>query len=178
MMTTALVVENHPLYRQGLSDLLRTTLDRPKVIGANSVEAVFHSAASKLAVKLIVLDSVLPGLSGAGAIRALLDRYGHAALVAVSASEDRRDAAAALRAGARAFVSKSVSNEVLGDTVLRVLTGRLTKPEWITPEGVREVLEYPGPELTQRQRQVLALIRRGYTNKEIGLHLKRLTGQV
>lgn len=104
-------------------------------------------------------------------MRALLDMYGHAALVAVSASEDRRDAAAALRAGARAFVSKSVSNEVLGNTVLRVLTGRLTKSEWITPEGVREVVEDPGPELTQRQRQVLALIRRGYTNKEIGLHL-------
>jgi two-component system, NarL family, nitrate/nitrite response regulator NarL len=91
--------------------------------------------------------------------------------VAVSASEDRRDATAALRAGARIFVSKSVSTDTLGHLLQRVLAGEVDKPEWITPLGTKSLEDETTLLLTPRQREILSLLAQGHSIKEIGLRL-------
>jgi DNA-binding NarL/FixJ family response regulator len=92
-------------------------------------------------------------------------------LVAVSASEDRRDAMAAFRAGALAFVSKAASTDTLADVLRRACGGELKAPAWVTPAGFTPLAEAPMPELTPRQLEILALLCQGHPNKEIGLRL-------
>jgi DNA-binding NarL/FixJ family response regulator len=90
-------------------------------------------------------------------------------LIAVSASEDRMDATAALRAGARLFISKAVTTEVLAQAIQRVLAGSTEGLQWITPtaNGVLEPAQ--ASRLTPRQLEILGLLH--LSNKEIGLRL-------
>ena len=120
-------------------------------------------------LRLIVLDIGLPGMSGIEAVTALMSRFPAADLVAVSASEERIDAAAALRAGAKLFISKAVSTEVMTQAIQRVLTGEYDGPQWITPTS-NDVLEPDtASRMTPRQLEILGLLH--LSNKEIGLRL-------
>ena len=121
--------------------------------------------------RVILLDFQLPGISGTEAIAAMLRRFPGVPIIAVSASEDRRDASAALRAGARHFISKAVSTEVLADVIRRVLGGDCSASPWITPSGAG-TLEVEGDSpLTPRQLEVLHQLTLGRSNKVIAYHL-------
>ncbi len=117
----------------------------------------------------MLLDFSLPGMSGTEAVAAVLRRFPGVPVIAVSASEDRRDATAALRAGARHFISKAVSTEVLVDVIRRVLAGDFSAPPWITPSGVGALDPADDSPLTPRQLEILAMLH--LPNKEIGLRL-------
>ncbi len=169
---SALVVEDHPLYRDALVHLLHAILGESKVTSVSSVEEGVRSAANISELRLILLDVGLPGLSGTEAVMAMRRTCPNATLIVVSASEDRRDVTAALRAGAQFFVSKTIGTDILSDIVRRVLAGELPEqPAWISQSGKAAFLEESLPSLTPRQRQVLVLLSNGYSNKEIGLRL-------
>ncbi len=171
MAHPVLIVEDHPLFRAALIHLVSATLPDIEPLAASSAEEGLRHAASARNARLVVLDPGLPGMNGAEAITAFRHACPDAGLVAVSASEDRRDAMAALRAGAIAFVSKAVPTEVLGDLLLRVLAGGVVKQEWITPHGTHDMEDEPSLALTPRQREILTLLAQGHSNKEIGLRL-------
>lgn len=172
MAHAALIVEDHPLFRGALVNLVRTALPELDPVAASSAEEGLKLARTLPDVRLILLDPGLPGVNGAEAIVAFAKALPTAGLVVVSASEDRREATAAFRAGAKAFVSKAVSNEVLGDLFRRVLAGAVQAPEWITPHGRGSVEDESASALTPRQRDILALLAQGHSNKEIGLRLE------
>jgi DNA-binding NarL/FixJ family response regulator len=169
MSGSALIIDDHPLYRDALTQLLRTMLSEESVKAASSAEEGLRLAETLPNLRLVLLDFALPGMSGTEAVAVLLRRYPSIAIVAVSASEDRRDATAALRAGAKQFISKAVSTEVLSDAIKRALAGNFCGPEWLTPSGagVRDTGEQS--QLTPRQLEVLAQLH--LPNKEIGLRL-------
>ena len=170
MADPVLIVEDHPLFRAALIHLVSAMVPQAEAVAASSAEeGLRHEALPRL--RLIVLDPGLPGINGAEAIAAFRSACPQAGLVAVSASEDRRDAMAALRAGAIAFVSKAVSTEVLGALLLRVLSGEVLAPEWITPHGTNSLEDEPTLALTPRQREILTLLAQGHSNKEICLRL-------
>lgn len=169
MANPVLIVEDHPLFRAALIHLVSATLPDIEPLAASSAEEGLRHAASARNARLVVLDPGLPGMNGAEAITAFRQACPDAGLVAVSASEDRRDAMAALRAGAIAFVSKAVPTEVLGDLLLRVVAGGVMKQEWITPHGTHDMEDEPSLALTPRQREILTLLAQGHANKEIGL---------
>jgi len=171
MTASALIVEDHPLFRDALIHLVRATLIDVTPVAANSAEEGLRLAAGLQQVKLVLLDPGLPGMNGAEAIAAFCRALPDAGLVAISASEDRRDAVSALRAGAKAFVSKAVSTQTLGGLLLRVVEGKVDRPEWITPTGHAELGDESSTVLTPRQREILALLAQGHSNKEIGLRL-------
>lgn len=171
MAHPVLIVEDHPLFRAALIHLVSATLPDIEPLAASSAEEGLRHAAGLRNARLVVLDPGLPGMNGAEAITAFRQACPDASLVAVSASEDRRDAMAALRAGAIAFVSKAVPTEVLGDLLLRVLAGGVVKQEWITPHGTHDMEDEPSLALTPRQREILTLLAQGHSNKEIGLRL-------
>jgi two-component system nitrate/nitrite response regulator NarL len=169
----ALIIEDHPLFREALIHLVRTALTELEPVAASSAEEGLKLAGTLADVRLVLLDPGLPGLAGAEAIAAFGRAYPAASLVAVSASEDRREAMAALRAGAQVFVSKAVSTEVLGEALVRAATGRMQQAEWITPQGRTIVDGGESPVLlTPRQRDILTLLSQGHANKEIGLRLE------
>ena len=171
MSTTALAVEDHPLYRDALAQLLARVFGADEVSVASSAEDGLKVAAANPVLRLILLDPGLPGINGVEAITAFRRACPDAALIAISASEDRRDAMAAFRAGAAAFVSKASSNEVVTDLIRRVIAGEVREPAWVTPAGAASVADAPLPELTPRQIEILACLCQGYPNKEIGLRL-------
>lgn len=169
---SALVIEDHPLYRDALVQLLRATLGPGlKTLVTSSAEDGLRQLREQDDLRVVLIDPGLPGISGAEAIAAVRGAAHAVPIIAVSASEERRHAAAALRGGACAFVSKAVGTEVLSAVVLRALSGEIVAPEWITPTfrgALEHEVESP---LTQRQREILVLIVQGYPNKEIGLRL-------
>jgi DNA-binding NarL/FixJ family response regulator len=171
MSVTALIVEDHPLYRDALTHLLRHIFGESAVGAASSAEEGLRLAAASPQLGLILLDPGLPGIKGVEAIAALRRACPSATVIAISASEDRRDASAALRAGAVAFISKAASNEVMSDLVRRVRAGELREPTWITSSGPGELGDGTGQALTPRQREILVLLCQGHPNKEIGLRL-------
>lgn len=120
-------------------------------------------------VRLIVLDFNLPGMSGTEAVAALTSRFPLAEVVAVSASEQRIDASAALRAGVKLFISKAVSTEVMAQAIQRVLTGDFAGSRWITPTSNGVLEPDTASRLTPRQLEILGLLH--LSNKEIGLRL-------
>lgn len=170
MSGTALIIDDHPLYRDALQQVLSGILGDGHVRVATSAEEGLRGLDLSGDLRLVLLDFSLPGMSGTEAIAAMIRRFPGVPVLAVSASEDRRDATAALRAGARHFISKAVGTEVLVDVIRRVLGADFSAPPWITPTGAGpldpDAEESP---LTPRQLEILSLLH--LPNKEIGLRL-------
>ena len=169
MSGSVLVIEDHPLFRGGLASLVQTVFAELQVAEASSAEAALRIGAELRDLRLILLDFRLPGVHGAEAVRLLHARFPTAHVVVLTASEDRREAAGAMRAGARAFLSKSMSMEELGNALTQVLAGRELPPRWSSPVAAEQ--PEGGVELTSRQLQILGLLCQGHSNKEIGLRL-------
>jgi len=171
MNGSALIVEDHPLYRDALISLLKPVFGDREVKSASSAEEGLRVAGSASDLRVILLDPGLPHMNGVEAIGAFYRAFPAALIIAVSASDDRREVAAALRAGALVFVSKAVSVDVLTGVVRDALAGKVQTVRWITPDGEQSVSEEGLPALPPRQREVLTLLCQGHSNKEIGLRL-------
>lgn len=166
------VIEDHPLYRDALVFMLQGILGGSRVVAAGTVEEATSSVPHKANVRLVLLDIGLPGLNGTDAVLAMRDACPKATLVVVSASEDRRDAVAAFRAGAQLFISKSASTDVFTGVVRSIMAGELPEqPEWIGAGEQGALIGESLPSLTSRQHQILSLLSNGHSNKEIGLRL-------
>ena len=168
MSGSALIIDDHPLYRDALMQLL-TAIGETGIRVASSVEEALRLSCTLAEPRIILLDFQLPGISGTEAIAAMLRRFPGVPIIAVSASDERRDAGAAFRAGARHFVSKAVSTEVLSHVIRRVLAGDTSSPPWITPSGPGALEVEADSPLTPRQLEILSLLH--LPNKEIGLRL-------
>ncbi|MBI3897785.1 MAG: response regulator transcription factor [Gammaproteobacteria bacterium] len=166
---TALVVDDHPLYRDALVQLLEAILGDSGAVAADSAEQGLRIATTLPELRLVVLDIGLPGLSGTDAIVAFRRACPKTAMMVISASDDRRDVDAAFSAGAKIFVSKTVPTQDLAEIVCRVLTSEPANPEWIVSPGKTAFLRKSLPVLTARQHEILSLLSNGYSNKEIGL---------
>lgn len=171
MTTTALIVEDHPLYRGALIHLMRAIVGESATLAASTAEEGLRLLDTLESLSVILLDLGLPGLRGADAISAFRRKCPSAAIVVVSASEDRHETTAAIRAGAKVVLSKSVSMEVMTDVVRRLLSGAVSEPEWITLGGRNAIDKESLLMLTPRQREILLLLTQGHSNKEIGLRL-------
>lgn len=168
----AIIVEDHPLYLEALVELLRPILGDSNVIAARSAEEGLCMVAAFPQLRIAIIDLDLPGMSGAEAIAAFRNVCPAAAIVVVSATDDRRDINAAFRAGAHMAISKATPKERLVEAVECLLSGPPLTQEWITPLSTLGALaKTEDITLTPRQRQVLFCLCNGYSNKEIGLRL-------
>lgn len=162
-----LIIEDHPLYQDTLILLLRESVSDSNVHVASSAEQGLRLAAKLPKLDLILLDINLPGISGMEAVATFYRAYPTTIIIVLSASEDRRDVTATFRAGARAFISKHVSRKLIADTVRRAFTGELLKSEWIRSSHSGIFTHQPNLPLNARQMEILFLLARGCTNREI-----------
>lgn len=167
---TALVIDDHPLYRDALANLARVIFGDAAVFEASSAETGLQMGSTRSNLRLILLDFRLPGLNGADAVQAFHCRFPAAAVVVVSASQERREGEAAMRAGARAFLSKASSMEVITQAIRKVLLGQTLPPEWI-PAHAQTLFAPVMADLTSRQLEILSMLCQGHSNKEISLRL-------
>jgi len=162
-----LVVEDHHVVRQGLIALLSVT-DGIEVVGqaADGQEAIAQFEATHPDVTLI--DLRLPKMSGVEVIQRVRTGHANARFIVLTTYDGDEDIFRALQAGARAYLLKGMTVEVLVSTIRSVHAGKSCIP----PVIAQRLAERMSTEqLTQREQDVLEQIVKGKSNKEIGTEL-------
>lgn len=161
-----LVVEDHALVREGLMQTLRKLAKNSLPVGAHDSESALVQLKDHPDIELIVLDLMLPGLSGMALLGVLRKRYPAVPVVVLSALEDPDTITKALRAGASGYVGKSCGSDELIAALKAVIAGELS-----VPQGFAGIDNKPAHEstihLTPTQSRVLALLTEGCSNQQI-----------
>jgi DNA-binding NarL/FixJ family response regulator len=158
-----LSVEDHPVFREGLATIIGSQLDMLLVAQAsNAVEAVTEFRRHRPDVTL--MDLRLPGANGTDALIAIRGEFPKAQIIMLTTSDGDGEIQRAMRAGASAYILKSMPKDQLLNVVRAVHSGR----RHIPPDVAARLAEHLGEEdLTTREMEVLRLIRDGYRNKQI-----------
>ncbi|AQZ66807.1 MULTISPECIES: response regulator [Nonomuraea] len=174
-MTRVLIVDDHRLFRSGVRAELGDSIE---VVGeAEDVETAVQAIAAHQP-DVVLLDVHMPGGGGQEVLRRVLGSGSQVRFLALSVSDAAEDVIGVIRGGARGYVTKNISGKELTDAINRVAEGDAV----FSPRLAGFVLdafassEAPSidPELdslTQREREVLRLIARGYAYKEIAKEL-------
>ena len=162
-----LVVEDHHVVRQGLVALL-SVVEGVEVVGqaADGTAAIAEFSLRHPDVTLI--DLRLPKLSGVEVIQKVRAEQPHARFIVLTTYDGDEDIYRALQAGARAYLLKGMTVEVLVSTIRSVHAGKSCIPPVIAQKLAERMAT---EQLTHREQDVLEQIVRGKSNKEIGIEL-------
>ena len=178
--TRILIADDHAQFRQGLGALLLSAPDL-EVVGEaeNGKETV--SLAAELQPDVILMDLNMPGMDGIEATRQIVNTSPHISVLVISMHEDDDSVFAALQAGARGYLLKGASKAEILRAIRAVVSGEAI----FGPTIAKRLMSYFAsphtrnappeafPELTEREREILALVAKHETNPEIArrLHL-------
>ncbi len=172
-----LIVDDHPLVREGIALMIRRCRPDAQLIAADSC-ATASAHASRQAFDLVFLDLNLPDQPGFVALQTFRTEHPETPVVVISGQEDRETVIRSLDLGAKAFVPKSADSSKIQDALRTVLDDRVYLPHTLTDTaptepwaaiGGGDALPWP---LTGRQIDVLALLVSGLPNKLIARRLE------
>ncbi|HEY1463047.1 MAG TPA: response regulator transcription factor [Terriglobales bacterium] len=158
-----LIVDDHPIMRIGIAAIIQASSDMTVVAQAGTgKEAVdlFH----RHSPDLTLMDLRLPGMSGVEAIQTIRARDPKAKFVILTTYEGDEDIHQALEAGARGYIIKGMPHEALMDALRRVHAGQRFLPMPVTKALAARA---PNSDLSSREKEVLSLLVKGQSNKEI-----------
>lgn len=166
-----LVVEDHPLFRKGVVALIEATPDLSVAgVAVSGEEAV--GRAREVQTDVVLMDLQLPGISGIQATRAIVAGDPEVRVLVLTLFEDEESVFLALRAGARGYVLKDADEEELLGAIRGVARGEAIFGQAVAGR-VLAFFAQPRPapkafpELTDREREILALIAQGHPNPSI-----------
>jgi len=182
-VTRIMIVDDHPLMRKGIKQLLSIEPSFSVVAEAtNGIEAV--SYAKKVYPDLILLDYNMQGISGLETLKALRKDNNPAKIIILTVSDDKQDVIAMVNQGADGYLLKDSEPELLLANIISVLSGKLVVSEKLSEflneldqeDNIRDRLA----NLTKRERQIIAEVAKGLSNKEISesLHISEGTVKV
>lgn len=158
-----LVADDHLVYRIGIRSLLEAEMGF-QVVGeaANSTETIAQYAA--LRPDLLLLDLRMPHKGGIEAARSICSKFPGARVLVVTSYQTEEEVVQVLHAGALGYILKDLDGSMLLQAIQAVCAGR----RWISPGLERQLAESVAhPRLTARELEVLRLLARGLTNREI-----------
>lgn len=172
-----LIVDDHPVLREGLAALLRQAGPETDVLLASDAADGLALVEGHADLDAVVLDLMMPGMDGWRAITEFGRKRPELPVIVLSSSEDPQDARKALALGALGYVPKSASQHVLLSAIRIVLNGDLYVPPLVlNAPDVREhgqsARSEPGAaRLTGRQIEILTMLSKGQPNKTIAATL-------
>jgi two-component system nitrate/nitrite response regulator NarL len=173
---TVLLVDDHPLLRKGVRQLLELEDDIEVIGEASSGKDAIHQALD-LNPDLILLDLSMKGMDGIETLGALRDAGVDSRIVVFTVSDDRTDVVSALKSGADGYLLKDTEPEALVDNIRQACSGKMVLSEQLTEVlamSFRNERQQQGPDLTsltRRELQIVKYIAGGLSNKLIGRKL-------
>ena len=176
MTATVVLVDDHAMFRSGVRSELGARVD---VVGEAGTVADAISVITSRRPDVVLLDVHMPDGGGLAVMEATAKEVPDTRFLALSVSDAAEDVIALIRAGARGYVTKTISADELADAVARVADGDVVfspRLAGFVLDAFRDAPVTPSvdPEidlLTPREREVLRLLARGYAYKEIAAQL-------
>lgn len=174
-MDRVLIVDDHPLVRDGLRSVVAVTFDGCEILEAASMEEALATLEKQSNFDLILLDLNIPDVRRLDGLRLLRSRYPILPVVMVSGAFDRAIIQEALGAGAAGFIPKSMKRSLIVDALHRIVSGEI-----YLPAAIGEPAEIASEEadilqriesLTPQQKTVLIQLVNGRLNKQIAFDL-------
>lgn len=174
------LVDDHGMFRAGVRSELAGAVD---IVGEAADVAPAIAQVSECLPDVVLLDVHLPAGGGQDVVAAVKAEHPEVRFLALSASDAPEDVIAVIRAGARGYVTKTISGPELIDAIRRVAAGDAVFSPRLAgfvldafaageaPEAGRPTFDPELDQLTGREREVLRLIARGYTYREVAKEL-------
>ena len=177
-MTRVFLVDDHALFLSGVRSELAAMEERFEVVGAASDVDQAITEVRDLLPDVVLVDVHMPGGGGLAVIQNVTETHPDMTFLALSVSDAAEDVIAMIRAGARGYVTKSISSGDLADAIERVHAGdAVFSPRlagFVLDAFAHALPAEADPELDQltpREKEVLRLIARGYPYKQVARRL-------
>lgn len=171
MMERVLIIDDHPLVRDGLRSVIAISFDSCEILEAAGLEEAIALLEKQDSFDLILLDLNIPDVRRLDGLKLLRTRFPILPVVMVSGAFDRSVVQEALAAGAAGFIPKSLKRSGIVDALHRIVAGEIYLPETLgdvkAPSPEEDDIVRRIDSLTPQQRTVLAHLVRGRLNKQI-----------
>ena len=164
--TRIMIVDDHEVVRMGMRAAFETEPDLT-VVGEASNGAEALAKMPVLAPQLILMDVRMEKMNGIEACREIKSRYPDVQILMITSYSDDDAVISSILAGASGYLLKHLSRAELLRSIRQVASGHSLVDTNTKKQALERLERMPGNELTEREREVLALVARGYTNKQI-----------
>lgn len=180
------LVEDQPIFRQGLRFLLENHADI-QVVGEAADGAEANAVISATRPQVVLMDLRMPKVDGVQATSHIRQRYPFCRILILTTFDDDELVFSALRAGASGYLLKDADHEALAEAIRTVARGETVLQPAIASKVVSRLNEIAAPKagesalpeaLTSREREILRLLAAGMSNKQIGHRLSLAEGTV
>jgi two-component system, NarL family, nitrate/nitrite response regulator NarL len=163
-----LIVDDHPLFRAGFHAVLEQSSLEASILSVSTLREALDLLSKDLDIALVLLDLHLRDSDGFSALRQIGDRFPTTACIIISGDEQEGLGNQAVAAGASGFIPKSFTADEMLTAIDHVLNGNVFVP----PSGQTAIPPAATSALTLRQMEVICMLARGFSNKEIARELQ------
>jgi len=162
-----IIADDHPVFRDGMRRVVERVFPDATLCEAGTFDEVLEACSAGAPPEMFVLDLIFPGFSLDSSIAALRSSFPRSTIVVVSMSEDHGTVGKVMSAGVDGFIGKGVAAQKIAAALEAIHGGEIM----VRISEHREPASPLVKNLSVRQREVLELVGRGMTNKEIGREL-------